>query len=203
MSPDQPFLSVILFFGSLYLLHLWNKDRQAALTGKPNPGALPGATNAAPALIMVGIVGALILTMLETLGEYGLGIVEEQSELRFWFIFAGLGAAVIEEIIFRGYLVVQNKGRAALIGSIIGFSILFAVLHPFIWVWDDEGFRFDFSQKALFTTFFLFISSVFFYALRFNPWNKNRSLLPCFIAHAVGNVAVFFVKAWQGFIIWS
>lgn len=50
-----------------------------------------------------------------------------------------LVAAFGEEVIFRGYLVVENRGRAALITGMIGASLGFALLHPFLWEWREGG----------------------------------------------------------------
>lgn len=202
-SPDQPLLSLLLFAGGAYLLYLWYQDLRNGGDQTNKPGTLPGAFPAGRLVLIIGVAGALFITLAETAGEYLLDIVEEQSTLRFWFLFAGLGAAVIEEIIFRGYLVIRNRGPWLLVASILGFSLLFALLHPHLWEWGEDGLGFHFTAKAWFSTAFLFIASVFFYALRFLPCNPGRSLLPCFIAHAVMNLAVFGIKAGQGFIIWG
>jgi hypothetical protein len=49
---------------------------------------------------------------------------------------------------------------------------------------------------------FAFITSLWLYVVRFNPLNPDRSLLPCFMAHTVRNLAVFGIKGAQGFISW-
>ena len=155
---------------------------------------------------------ALLILAVETGGEVLIGIADEQNEVVWFFIFASLGAGIVEEVIFRGFLVVENKGRVLLIASCILFSFLFAVLHPYLWEFDYPedvamwkfwmaDFRLIFTTKAFFTTAILFANSLWFYALRFGPWNKNRSLFPCMLAHAVSNFGVFVVKFIQGSIL--
>ena len=58
-----------------------------------------------------------------------------------------------------------------------------------------------FTTKAWFTTALLFTNSLWFYALRFGPWNPTRSLFPCMLAHAASNLGVFAVKLAQGYVI--
>jgi membrane protease YdiL (CAAX protease family) len=131
-----------------------------------------------------------------------LGIAAEQSEMVWYFVFASLGAGVVEEVVFRGFLVVEHKGRAALIASCVGFSLLFALIHGHFWSNEaGQAFAWTFTTKAFFTTGILFANSLWFYALRFAPWNSNRSLFPCMLAHAASNFGVFAVKWAQGFIL--
>ena len=114
----------------------------------------------------------------------------------------------MEELIFRGYLVVQNKGVLALGASMLFFSLLFALAHPFVWNYEipegasllDGVWVWDFSAQPVLSTVSIFECSVLFYLLRFMPQNSNRSLLPCIIAHATYNVGVYLVKLAQGFI---
>ena len=47
-------------------------------------------------------------------------------------LYSIVGAPVIEEVIFHGYLVIENLGRAALWAGVVGISLLFAMLHPFL-----------------------------------------------------------------------
>jgi membrane protease YdiL (CAAX protease family) len=117
-----------------------------------------------------------------------------------YFVFAIVAAGVVEEVIFRGYLVVENKGRAALIASCVGFSFLFAVIHPHLWS-NEDGFELTLTAKGFLSTGILFANSLWFYALRFGPWNKTRSIFPCMLAHAASNLGVFFVKLWQGYVL--
>lgn len=193
----------------VYVFKLWLEDYQANLSGNPNPKALPGAYPATRPTIIIGVAGALVLLGLETAGEYALGISDEQKTLGWLMILPLIAAGFGEELIFRGFLIVDKKGKAALVGSAIGFSLLFALLHPFLWNFEDgdatktlfgSGIVFDFSAKAWFSTASIFVNSLFFYWLRFMPANPSHSLVPCIVAHVVTNVGVFLVKMAQGHI---
>ena len=123
-------LMILAYVGiAAYILHLYLGDFGLEKSGEPNPKAMPGAKGAAVSVYWLGALGALVLLGLETGGEIALGIVSEQSEMLWYFVFASLGAGVVEEVIFRGFLVVENKGRAALVASCVGFSLIFAVIH--------------------------------------------------------------------------
>lgn len=197
---DSLLMNLLYLAAAAYVGYLYWTDTRAALTGQPNPRALPGAVPAGWLLILTGLTGGFILLGLETLGEVMLGIAGEQSEIVWYLLFAIVAAGIVEEVIFRGYLVVENRGRAALIASCVGFSLIFAVIHPHLWSLD-EGFAWNFTTKAFFSTAILFLNSLWFYALRFGPWNTNRSILPCMIAHAASNLGVFAVKFAQGYVI--
>lgn len=106
----------------------------------------------------------------------------------------------MEEVIFRGYLVVENKGRWALIGSCIGFSLIFALIHGHFWSTED-GFKLTLTTKAFFSTGILLANSLWFYAIRFGPWNWDRSIFPCMLAHAASNLGVFVIKLVQGYVL--
>lgn len=209
---DDPVLNILVFLLSLYLLRMYLQDVRSWKEGKPHPKALPGATTANRTIILIGIVGALIILGIEVAGEVVLGVYEEQSTLAWISLFALLSAAIIEEIIFRGFLVVDKKGPLVLIASMVVFAGVFAILHPHLWTTVEEGetpdlslpyldivFHFD-SAKAWFTTTILFVNGLFWYSLRFLPMNPNRSLLPCMISHAVSNVGVFVVKLATGHV---
>lgn len=194
-------LMILAYVGiAAYILHLYLGDFRLEKSGEPNPKAMPGAKGAAVSVYWLGAFGALVLLGLETGGEIALGIVSEQSEMLWYFVFASLGAGVVEEVIFRGFLVVEYKGRAALVASCVGFSLIFAVIHGHFWS-TEEGFAWTFTTKAWFTTALLFANSLWFYALRFGPWNPTRSLFPCMLAHAASNLGVFAVKLAQGYVI--
>lgn len=205
---DNPWLVLLVALGAGYILKLWWDDLRAAENGNPNPKALPGASKASTRWIAIGIVGALVLVAIETIGEYALGVTDQQSTIPVWFLLAMISAGIVEEIIFRGYLVVTGKGKLVLWVSIFAFSLLFALLHyQYYLVWADDAAWFDFqlqlNSKSLWTLTLLFLNSLWFYALRFLPANPSRSLLPCFCAHIASNLGVFAVKAGQGFVIWS
>lgn len=204
-------LTNLLYFGvSLYLLYLWVQDYQKQKKAQSIlPQTLPGATPASRNIILIGIAGALFLLLLETAGEIGLGLDQQQTTLPWAMLFSLIAASIIEEIIFRGYCIVDGRGPGLLWLSAIGFSLLFVLIHPYLWIiGGDQGLKIpgipsialSLTEKTLFTSLFLFLSSLWFYWLRFNRWNPRKSLLPCFAAHLVGNLSVFFIKWAQGFI---
>jgi len=198
---ENPFV-ILLYLGIAgYVGSIYYNDWKSSKAGEPNASAMPGATSAKLSAFLIGVVGALFILAVETGGEIALGIASEQSEMVWFFVFASLGAGIVEEVIFRGYLVVENKGRAALIGSCLGFSLLFALIHAHLWSTED-GFEWTLTTKAFFTTSILFANSIWFYAVRFGPWNPNRSIFPCMLAHAASNLGVFFVKWAQGYVLW-
>jgi len=200
---ESPFM-VLLYVGvAAYVGYMYWGDYQSnQASEQPDPRGMPGATPASLGLFVIGVIGALLILAAETGGEIALGIASEQSEMVWYFVFAILGAGIVEEIIFRGYLVVDNKGRAALIGSCVGFSLIFAIIHGHFWSNEEgEAFAWTFTTKAFFTTGILLANSLWFYALRFGRWNKNRSLFPCMLAHSASNLGVFCVKWAQGFVV--
>ena len=200
---ESPFM-VLLYVGvAAYVGYMYWGDYQSnQASEQPDPQGMPGATSASLGLFVIGVIGALLILAAETGGEIALGIASEQSEMVWYFVFAILGAGIVEEIIFRGYLVVDNKGRAALIGSCVGFSLIFAIIHGHFWSNEEgEAFAWTFTTKAFFTTGILLANSLWFYALRFGRWNKNRSLFACMLAHAASNLGVFCVKWAQGFVV--
>jgi len=199
---ESPFM-VLLYVGvAAYVGYMYWGDYQSnQASEQPDPRGMPGATSASWGLYGIGVIGALLILAAETGGEIALGISSEQSEMVWYFVFAILGAGIVEEIIFRGYLVVDSKGRAALIGSCFGFSLIFAIIHGHFWSNEvGQAFAWTFTTKAFFTTGILLANSLWFYALRFGSWNKNRSLFPCMLAHAASNLGVFCVKWAQGFV---
>lgn len=200
---ESPFM-VLLYVGvAAYVGYMYWGDYQSnQASEQPDPRGMPGATSASLGLFVIGVIGALLILAAETGGEIALGIASGQSEMVWYFVFAILGAGIVEEIIFRGYLVVDNKGRAALISSCVGFSLIFAIIHGHFWSNEEgEAFAWTFTTKAFFTTGILLANSLWFYALRFGRWNKNRSLFPCMLAHAASNLGVFCVKWAQGFVV--
>ncbi|HVU24051.1 MAG TPA: CPBP family intramembrane glutamic endopeptidase [Opitutus sp.] len=197
---NNPLLLVILAVAALALGKLWLDDLRAARAGRPNPRALPGATPARPVAVVVAVLGALALLATETLGEKALGLADQQSRITWLFGAYSLVAAIIEEIVFRGYLVIEGRGRGALWAGILGASVLFAALHPFLWRWDDHGFALTLTAKGAFSSAIVFATSLWLYAARFAAWNPTRSLLPCIAGHAAKNAGVIAVKFAQGFV---
>lgn len=183
-----------------YLGKLWWHDCQLARAGVPNPQALPGATPAPKRALWLAVAGSLFLLAGETWGEYALGVTAEQSTLTALFALHTLGAAVLEELIFRGYLVIDQRGRGWRWLGIVGASAIFALLHPFLWS-SEPGFHFTFTLKGAFSTGAAFIFSLWFYYTRFARWNPGQSLLPCIAGHAAKNLGVIAIKAAQGFLV--
>ena len=164
---------------------LWNDDRRSAQAGAANPRALPGATNAPGRAVLIAIAGGWVILAAETIGESALGLAAQQSRMTWLFaLYSVAGAPIIEELIFRGWLVVENRGRAMMGGAALGASVGFAALHPFLWRWDDAGFAFTFDAKGWFSATAVFATSLWLYVTRLAAWNPSRSLLPCFAAHA-------------------
>ncbi len=197
---DNPLLLLIVGATGLYFGKLWLDDLRAARAGRPNPRALPGATPARPSALWIASLGALVLLVVETLGEHALGIADEQSTMTWLFAAYTLIAALIEEVIFRGFLVIEGRGTAARWAGILTASALFALLHPFLWEWEDAGFALTLDAKGVFSTAIVFVTSVWLYVARFARWNPTQSLLPCIVAHAVKNAGVIAIKAGSGFM---
>lgn len=182
---------------ALVVLYLWRSDWKAGRTN-----GFPGASGAPARVLWIAGLGGVALTLLETLGEGVLGLTAEQSEIAAFALVPLLSAAIVEEIVFRGYLVVQNRGRLWLWASVVGFSLLFALIHPYLWSWEDGVLAFEWTVKGAFSTAFIFANSLWFYAVRFAFGNRSHSLLPCFVAHGASNFSVWLVKGWQGYLVW-
>jgi hypothetical protein len=200
MDSDHPLLLLALIAGSLAVGRWWLDDWRAAKHAAPRPNAFPGATPVNARCAAIAVAGALALLGLETSGEYALGISGQQSRITGLFGLYTLAAAFLEELIFRGYLVIENRGRTALWAGVVAASLLFALLHPFLWRWDESALSWHLDRKALFSTAMIFAGSLWFYIVRFWPVNPTRSLLPCIAAHAAKNAGVVAIKAAQGHI---
>jgi uncharacterized protein len=198
---NHPLLLVLLTAAGLYVAKLWQHDRRAARAGAPVRGALPGATDAPRRAVAISVAGALLLLGAETAGEIALGLAEAQSRMTWLFaLYSVSAAAIIEELIFRGWLVVENRGRALQWVAAVAASVIFALLHPFLWRWDETGFAFTIGAKGWFSSAVVFATSLWFYVARLAPWNPQRSLLPCFAGHAAKNAGVVAVKAATGYM---
>jgi uncharacterized protein len=201
MAPDNPWLLAGMIFAGGVVAKWWCDDYRAAQQGNPAPQAFPGATPAGGRTLLIAAGGALVLLAAETAGEHALGLTAKQTQMTILLGLYTLVAAFGEELVFRGYLVVENRGRTALITGVIGASLGFALLHPFLWEWNDGLLRLHGDNKAWFSTAAVFACSLWFYAVRFLPMNPTRSLLPCVAAHLTKNLGVLAVKYAQGFVI--
>lgn len=218
---NHPLLLIIMSGVAVYCLRLWQKDLRAnrAQTGQgegrwtlekdttataPHPnqnGAMPGAAPASARALGIAVAGVLIILALETWGEFKLGLSSEQSRMTALFaVYSVVAAPVIEEIIFRGFLVIESERRSFVWAGAVGASFVFAALHPFLWRWDDAGFAWALNAKGWFSTTVVFATSLWLYAARLGPWNPTRSLLPCFTAHAAKNAGVVIIKGALGFL---
>ena len=197
---EHPALILIMLAIGTYVLHIWREDLNAARSGKPNPSALPGATPSSQKAALIAIAGALVILAIETGGEIALGLDGEQSTITVLFGIYTLMAAFIEELIFRGFIVIEGKSRALRWAGIITASAVFAALHPFLWQWEDGEFLWTLNAKGVFSSTLVFISSLWFYSVRFAAFNPQQSLIPCIAAHASKNIGVFVIKGMQGFI---
>lgn len=200
MGTDHPLLLLALLGVSTWVASWWWADLRAARAGKPNPHPLPGAVPARGWVILLAAGGALLLLAAETWGEYRLGLVGAQSRITMLFGLYTLAAAFVEELIFRGFLVVTDRGRAALWAGILAASALFAFLHPFLWGWRDGRLLLVATPKAWFSTGAILAGSLWFYVVRFWSLNPGRSLWPCIAAHAAKNLGVLLIKAAQGYV---
>jgi len=212
-TQSDPTMIIITAAIAIFMFKMWLDDYKAQQAGKPNDKAFPGAFPCSMKAIWVAVIGALVILAAETGGEIALGISAEQSDITWLFLISMTTAAFIEELIFRGFLVIEGKGKALLIGGCVAFSVIFTLLHPFFWDFDmPEGVAgwkiwegalvWDFGVKAWFTSAFLLINSLFFYAMRlYTPLNPTRSLIPCMVAHLASNWGVFVIKLAQGHVV--
>ena len=210
--PENPIM-ILLYVGiAAYVGNMYWGDYRAQQGGETNPAALPGAFKTSIPAIVIAVIGALLLLAVETAGEIALGVASQQSEMLWYFVFAIVAAGIVEEVIFRGYLVIDKRGKALLVGSCVGFSLIFALVHFHLFslefpdeaqwwqLWSAE-IEWTLTNKALFTTTILFAKTLGFSAGRVGPWNPTRSIFPCMVAHAASNLGVFFVKWAQGYVI--
>lgn len=176
----------------LFVLAAWARERRKrARNGEPEK-FWPGTTYAPAAAYFVAAAGAILITIAEAAVEKRAGLTDQQDVLPAVFIFQLLGASVVEEMLFRGFVAPGEMiGRRLLALMIVG-SLVFALIHNF-----DLG-----TAEGKVNALFAFVTSLWLYVVRFNPLNPDRSLLPCFMAHTVRNLAVFGIKGAQGFISW-
>ena len=197
-------LSIVLVCAiALYIGKRWLHDLRAGNSGIQ---ALPGASPASPRLILAAIGGAFVILVLETAGEYILETSESQSDISWLFLAVMIAAGFLEELIFRGYLVIENRGRTLFLIGVIGVSALFALGHVQYWLqWGDSSetgeLAHNITTGSAWTLLILFANSIWFYTVRFNRFNSTRSLLPCMAAHISSNIGVFAIKLVQGHVV--
>lgn len=207
---DDPLILLLLVAVSGYVAKLWLDDFRAAKKGRPAARPLPGAVAAPRRAVVIAVTGAIVLLAAETAGEIALGVSGGQSRMTVLFACYTLLAAVVEEIVFRGFVVVAHRGAAVLWAGVVAASVLFAALHPFLWAWEggwplvgSEPGRlvWTFGVKGWFSTACVFAGSLWFYAMRFAPLNPARSLVPCIAAHVAKNAGVIAIKGATGFVV--
>jgi uncharacterized protein len=200
---DSPWSLLGMIAATAAVFGLWWRDFQAQRAGGGNPGrhTFPGTSSCSPRVVAFATGGMIVLLGAEVGGEYALGIVADQKSISVLFGIYTLAAAFLEELLFRGYLVVEHRGRAVLWLSITGFSVAFALAHPFLWEWRSGVFSIHLTVKTVFTTSMLFLGSVWFYFVRYVGMNQQHSLIPCIAAHLSKNLGVFLLKALQGFVV--
>jgi len=208
---DHPVINLLALLAGGYLLFLWwtdTKERMREIHSDLR-GRLPGATLASPWYATFSTLGAIGIVIASASLEKAFHLETQQTTISWLFLPAMLGAAVTEEVVFRGYLVIENKGRYILWGSIIGCSLLFAMIHPYLWfhtIDNPKGIqwittlRLQLEAQTLLATGSIFTLSLWFYFSRFSRWNPKHSLLPCFCAHAGANLAVFMIKLFTGYV---
>jgi uncharacterized protein len=196
---NHPALLIAMVVIGIYVMYLWRDDYRSSISGRPNPNALPGATPCSLKASLIASLGALVILTSETLGELYLGLSEQQSKITILAGIYSLSAAFIEELIFRGFIVIENKGKHLKWAGIFAASLLFAVLHPFLWNWEN-GINWTVNAKGWFSTSVVFVSSIWFYIVRFASFNPKHSLIPAISAHATKNLGVIIIKAYQGFL---
>ena len=224
-----------LYLGGLalaaYFFRLWLEDyrhnaqqihRELAAGKTISPEiiqtGLPGSTPASWRVITIALAGSLGILGLEIAGEYRLDVVEDQTTMSVLLGIYTLAAAFVEELIFRGFLFFDRHGKWRLYASILGISVLFALIHPYLWsynvpenqppwlfwkwiglnIYRDDG---TLNVQPIFSTCILFMNSLWFYYVRLFRLNRFRSLIPCVVAHLASNLGVFVVKAFQGKVI--
>lgn len=88
----------------LFVLVAWARERRKRrLTGEPEK-FWPGTTYAPAAAYYAAAAGAILITIAEAAVEKRAGLTDQQSVLPAVFLFQLLGASVVEEALFRGFV---------------------------------------------------------------------------------------------------
>lgn len=201
---ENPIYLLVVAATAGYVFNLWRLDLRDHLRGRRAANPLPGATSVRGWWVLVGVAGALALVAIETVGENRLGVTEEQTDTVVISLVAWVAAGFVEELIFRGFLFYDRKGPGVLWLSILGASLLFALLHFQYYLEFPEGGSIPsgvkIDAKSGWSLLILVLNALWFYYLRFGAKNPKRSLIPCFAAHIASNLGVFFVKLAQGHV---
>lgn len=187
------------------VLVLWTKEARGAgqrTAGAPEP-FWPGASWCRWQAAALGAVGALLITLVESGLEIHLGVKDEQSTIPASFLLAMMGAAVVEEVTFRGFAAPAALAGLRLLATVLAGSLVFMLLHGHIVAFEDGALRLRDDPKSLVSAGSAFAVSCWLYLCRFNPLNPGRSLAPALVGHAVRNLAVFGIKDAQGFVAWN
>jgi membrane protease YdiL (CAAX protease family) len=203
---DSAALNHVLYLAlGLGVLVLWAKEARASRTRRvddPEP-FWPGAVGCPWQTAVLAGVGALLITLVESGWEIHLGVKDAQSAIPASFLLAMMGAAVVEEVTFRGFAAPASLSGARLLAAILAGSLVFMLLHGHIVDFADGGLRVKDDPKSLVSAASAFAVSCWLYLCRFNPLNPGRSLGPALVGHAVRNLAVFGIKDAQGFVTWN
>jgi len=200
MTIENPIALLALIGVVGYVFHLWLGDYRSRAREMRPVSPLPGATETTSRAVAIACAGAFVLLLIEVWGEHRLGISEAQSKITWLFAIYTLFAAFGEELLFRGYLVIEKRGRVVFLSSVIGFSLIFAALHGYWYEETEDGYGLALGAKGLFTTAMLFVGSLWFYYARFAAWNATRSLIPAIAAHLTKNLGVIGTKLLQGHV---
>ena len=203
---ESPALSHLLYLAlGLGVLVLWAREARSAGSRSaygPEP-FWPGAVACPWQTVVLAGVGALLLTLVESGLEIHLGVQDEQSTIPATFLLAMMGAAVVEEITFRGFAAPASLAGVRLLAAILAGSLVFMLLHGHVASFEDGSLRLRDDPKSLVSAGSAFAVSCWLYLCRFNPLNPGRSLAPSLAGHAVRNLAVFGIKDAQGFVGWN
>lgn len=160
---DAPVMLVFLNVLGIYLTKLWRDDCAVHVAAQENRVPLPGATPACSGVCLIGATGALLILAGKTAAEISLGVFAGLSEMTGLFGFFTLAAAMIEELIFPDFLIVEGHGpRGESLGAIAA-SIVFILLHHFLRAWKDEGFHITWDLPGAVSRTAVFASSLWFY----------------------------------------
>lgn len=200
MSPTQIEHVVFLALG-LGVFVFWLREVRA--TPPEEAPFWPGTTRCSWQPMLLAAAGALLLTLVESVLEIQLGVSDKQSRIEASFLMAMMGAAIVEEITFRGFAAPESLAGVRLLATVLVGSLVFMLLHGHVVKFAEGGLVLNTDAKALVSGGSAFAISCWLYLCRFNPLNPTRSLAPSLVGHTVRNLAVFGIKDVQGFVSWN